>query len=94
MIHSTPPPNRPSVPVTGDATSRAPRVRSTEGSDADKLASGASAHIKAALAKHPEIRSEVVERARMIVNDPDYPPREIIDSIARSLLTAAEGESI
>ena len=87
MIHSTSPSNRPSVPVTGDVQTRKPQVNGSAMTGQDRIYSGASAHIKAALARHPEIRSEVVERARALVDDPAYPPREVIDSIAKELLT-------
>lgn len=92
MIHSTSPSNRPSVPTTVDASTRKPRPTETGSADSDQLYAGASAHIKAALARHPEIRSEVVDRARAFVEDPKYPPREVIDSIARELLTKVSDE--
>ncbi|WP_221029982.1 hypothetical protein [Actomonas aquatica] len=93
MIHSTSPSNRPSVPITDEATTRKAHVASTPAEGKDQIYSGASAHIKAALARHPEIRSEVVERARVLVDDPQYPPREVIDSIARELLTRVSEEA-
>ena len=86
MIHSTSPSNRPSVPIT-EQTPRKPQVVESVNSGKDQIYSGASAHIKAELARHPEIRTEVVERARHFVNDSAYPPREVIDAIARELLT-------
>ena len=86
MIHSTSPSNRPSAPINADVN-RQTRVASAAASGQDQIYSGASAHIKAELARHPEIRTEVVERARHFVDDSSYPPREVIDSIARELLT-------
>ena len=86
MIHSTSPSNRPSAPINADVN-REKRVASNIEAGKDQIYSGASAHIKAELARHPEIRTEVVERARHFVNDSAYPPREVIDAIARELLT-------
>ncbi len=92
MIHSTSPSNRPSAPINADVN-REKRVTSSVEPGSDQIYSGASAHIKAELARHPEIRSEVVERARHFVEDPAYPPREVIDSIARELLTKVSAEA-
>lgn len=92
MIHSTSPSNRPSVPITDDAA-RKNRAAHHVDSGRDQIYSGASAHIKAELARHPEIRTEVIERARPFVHDPDYPPREVIDAIARELLTKVSAEA-
>lgn len=92
MIHSTSPSNRPTGPVTDDI-SRQKRVVKSVPTGQDQIYSGASAHIKAALAEHPEIRTEVVERARPFVEDPNYPPRDVIDSIARELLTKVSAEA-
>ena len=92
MIHSTSPSNSSSVPAASDALVRKPRVMDSAAAGQDRIYSGASAHIKAALARHPEIRSEVVERARALIDDPTYPPREVIDSIAKELLTKVSEE--
>jgi hypothetical protein len=92
MIHSTSPSDRPSLPPSGDVSARPKRANASDSAAKDQLYSGASAHIKAALAQHPEIRTEVVERARVLVDDPEYPPQGVIDSIARELLTKVSDE--
>jgi hypothetical protein len=39
-----------------------------------------------ALRNEPEVRPEVVERAKLLVADPDYPPKEVLKKVAEALL--------
>jgi hypothetical protein len=49
----------------------------------ERLSRANSQALREALEQSPEIRPEVVERGRKLAVDPNYPPREIIMSLAR-----------
>ncbi len=51
----------------------------------DQLSVGTSSKIRHALDQIPEIRPEVVERGRQLAADPGYPPREVVEKIARMI---------
>lgn len=62
--------------------------RTRAGSDAgapavEALSTGHAAALQAELARQPEIRPEVVERASRLLADGNYPPRVIIEDLAR-----------
>lgn len=42
-----------------------------------------------ALQNQPDVRPEVLERAKQLVSDPGYPPKDVINSIANALVTSA-----
>jgi hypothetical protein len=56
----------------------------------DRLSSNNSSALQAALRQQPEIRPEVVERARKLAVDPNYPPREIIMQLAKLFSASAD----
>ena len=62
------------------------------GTPSEQLSTIHAENLRAALARTPEIRPEVVERARGLSADPLYPPRQIIEDVAR-LITASEDPS-
>ncbi|MFA6544193.1 MAG: hypothetical protein WCS99_07190 [Limisphaerales bacterium] len=75
--------NNQTSPV-GQAISRA--VKTPVGASTGETASfEGRAKLDAALASTPEVRPEVVARARELVSKPSYPPREILDRIANLL---------
>lgn len=82
MIHSTSNSNSlpGGVPPVGGkpAGKPAPVVQSR-----DTLDTTASTALRNALAALPEIRPEVVEKGRELAVDANYPPRAIIEDIAR-----------
>ena len=45
----------------------------------------AAAALEQALEKTPEVRSDVVDNAKRLVGDPNYPPRETLQKIATLL---------
>lgn len=59
--------------------------------DADKLSVEVTDNVRAALAAMPEIRPEVVERGRQLLADPNYPSKDIVNSIA-GLITPFSAE--
>jgi hypothetical protein len=56
----------------------------------DRLSSSNSQALRTALSNTPEIRPEVVERGRLLAADSNYPPRQIIDGIARLMTETAD----
>lgn len=50
--------------------------------EGDKLSAEMTDKVRASLAAMPEIRPEVVERAKQLLADPNYPSPEIVNSIA------------
>jgi len=43
-----------------------------------------------ALRSQPDVRPDVLERARRLVADPDYPPKEVIGAVAKFLVQSNE----
>ncbi len=57
---------------------------------ADQLSFAGSDSLRAALAASPEIRPEVVMEGRRLAIDPNYPPLQIIEELAKMLLHSAD----
>ena len=45
-----------------------------------------------ALRKDPEIRPEMVAKGKELLNDPNFPSKEIVDSIAKLIVPFADDE--
>jgi hypothetical protein len=56
----------------------------------DQISTENAAFLRAELGRQPEIRPEVVERARALAADPDYPPREILQNVAQQILNSPD----
>lgn len=80
--HGTPP-----VPVPPD---RARRAAATPAPAGDSLSTGNVQRLQAALAATPEIRPEMVEHGTKLAVDPNYPPREIIEDVARLIVESED----
>ncbi|CAM2821052.1 hypothetical protein [Rariglobus hedericola] len=81
MIHSTSKSSQPGeiTPATSrPAAKPAPAIQEN-----DTLDTSASTSLREALAALPEVRPEAVENAKSLLADPNYPPRAIIEDIAR-----------
>lgn len=89
MIHSTS--NSPSlpggVPPVGGKSAGKPAA---ETQNRDTLDITASTALRQSLADLPEVRPEVVEKGRRLVVDPNYPPRAIIEDIARLIVRSRD----
>jgi hypothetical protein len=72
---------------TKGAEARKPTLSSTE-VDAEVKPSGEKLDLSKldALRNQPEIRPEVVARGKELLNDPNYPSKEIVDSIAKLIV--------
>lgn len=58
----------------------------------DTLSTVHAENLKAALAEAPAVRAEVLERAAPLAVDPNYPPLQIIERVAR-LIAASQDPS-
>ncbi|MET0262919.1 MAG: hypothetical protein ABW223_08470 [Rariglobus sp.] len=82
MIHSTSNSTpQPSGITAADARISAKPALAASGNDT--LDTASTTALREALAALPEVRPEVVERARQLAVDANYPPRAIIEDIAR-----------
>jgi hypothetical protein len=68
----------------GQPATRAPRPT------ADQISTDGASMLKVALGSQPEIRPEVVARARLLAADPGYPPAAIMKNVARQILAAPD----
>lgn len=56
----------------------------------ERLSSSNTDALRAALASTPEIRPEAVERGHKLRIDPNYPPRHIIEDLARLMVASRD----
>jgi hypothetical protein len=72
------------VPATGQPAVRAlaPRL--------DTISTASAATLRRALAEQPEIRPEVVARARALAADPAYPSAAVIRRVGEQILGAPD----
>lgn len=68
------------VPAAGSSAGRSHAPRP------DQISTESAAFLRAELERQPEIRPEVVERARALANDPGYPPAEALRHVAEQIL--------
>lgn len=72
------------APASGPAGKRGPALRP------DQISTESAAFLRAELGRQPEIRPEVVERARALAADPNYPPTEILRNVAQQILASPD----
>jgi len=88
MISSTPSSNRPLRP---DTTPLLPKSTGpAAGPGADQLSLDKIELLRQALAAQPEIRPDVVERARALAADPSWPPHEVLRKVSEIILRAPD----
>lgn len=56
----------------------------------DRISTESAAFLRTELQRQPEIRPEVVARARALAADPDYPPRAVLADVAAKILAAPD----
>lgn len=88
MISSASSPDRTpraeALAATGPAAPRAFTPRP------DRISTESAQFLRAELTRQPEVRPEVVARARLLVADPAYPPVSVIKSVAATILAAPD----
>lgn len=88
MINSTTSTDRAvhpeAVAATGQASARVATPRP------DQLSTENAAHLRDALLRQPEIRADVVERARGLAADPSYPTIDILKQVGAVILNSTD----
>jgi len=56
----------------------------------DQISTESAAFLRAELQRQPEVRPEVVERARALAADPNYPPQEVLREVAQQILNSPD----
>jgi hypothetical protein len=56
----------------------------------DKLSIENAALLRAELTRQPEIRADVVERARALAADPSYPSIQVLQQVGRAILNSPD----
>jgi hypothetical protein len=88
MILTTPSTDRP---VRSEPTLAASRSGPAIGSRlSDAISTGSAAFLRSELSRQPEIRPEVVARARALAADPNYPPMDALRKVAELILAAPD----
>jgi uncharacterized membrane protein len=64
-----------------------PKVEADSG---ERLSSANTQALREALNNSPEIRPEVVARGKALAVDPNYPPREIIEGLAKLMIESRD----
>lgn len=72
------------TPVTGKPVASQTTVAS------DQFSPESTMRLKESLNRQADIRPEVLERARALAADPDYPSKEIMRDVARQILAAPD----
>lgn len=75
-------PDLVSAPSTTAERPQAPR--------SDQISTEGAAFLRSELQRQPEIRPEVVERARALAADPNYPPVEVLRNVAEQILNSPD----
>lgn len=87
MIHSTSSSDRT---ARTDAVSPAPAKPVVRGPGSDQFTAGHSAALRSALQAQPEVRPEVVARAKALAADPNYPPRDVLEKVAGLIIASPD----
>ena len=88
MITSTSPIDRSgTTPPIGLSTK--PAVQ-TAAPRSDQFNTSNASYLIEALIRNPEIRPQVVERARALAADPNYPPIEVVRRVAEQILNSPD----
>lgn len=61
-----------------------------DGAGADRFSPENTAALKSALARQPEIRPEVVARARVLAADPAYPSPAVLRQVGEAILASPD----
>lgn len=76
--------------IRTDAVSAAPFKSPSYRLGADQLSTDKTELVRAALARQPEVRPEVVERGRALAADPAYPSADIMRRVSETILRSPD----
>lgn len=88
MITSTTSTDRSSRPE--HLTSAAPFQPRLPKAPSDQISTENAQFLRAELKRQPEVRQEVIERARALLMDPSYPNLEVLRTVAAQILSAPD----
>jgi hypothetical protein len=88
MISSTSSSDRAPRPEAVSAAGQ-PAVRPLA-SRPDQISTDRAAFLRSELQRQPEIRPEVVARARLLAADPNYPPAAVLKKVAEQILRSPD----
>lgn len=89
MIPSTSSADRSVRPEATAITSQPP-FRREQTPQPDRISTESAAFLRAELARQPEIRPEMVARARALAADPAYPHSEVLQKVAEQILSSPD----
>ena len=72
------------TPTAGNSNSR------TKSPRMDAISTESAEFLRAELKRQPEVRPEVVARARALAADPNYPPMEALRKVAEQILASPD----
>lgn len=72
------------LPAAGQSAGRANATRP------DQISTDNAAFLRSELQRQPEIRPEVVARAKALANDPNYPSLEVLRGVASQILASPD----
>lgn len=87
MISSTSSTDRTARPELHAPVVHAKRAQSPR---LDQISTESAGFLRAELNRQPEIRPEVVERAKKLAADPNYPPKEVLANVAQQILNSPD----
>jgi hypothetical protein len=84
MISSTSSPDR--APRADLVSAAGPSLARPYAPRPDQISTESAAYLRGALERHPAIRPEVVERAKVLAADPSYPSAAVMKRVAEQIL--------
>lgn len=88
MITSTT--STPRTPRPEHLSNAAPFLVRTQSARPDQISTESAAFLRAELKRQPEVRAEVIERARALASDPSYPNLEVLRAVAAQIHAAPD----
>jgi len=78
------------TPAAALSLAKQPSTPKAEADSGERLSSANTQALREALNNSPEIRPEVVARGKALAVDPNYPPREIIEDLAKLMIESRD----
>ncbi len=90
MIHSASSSSSPARNIAIEAASTASTARAPKRPVVDQIHIDKASALRSNLQQVPEIRAEVVERAKALAADPSYPSDKIINQISKAIVNSPD----
>jgi len=76
--------------LSNSPSQKTPVSKTTQAETGDKLSSASTDTLRQALAQTDEVRPNMVAHGKALAIDPSYPPRVIIDSLAKLMIASRD----